>query len=356
MKRIGILTFHQALNYGAVLQAYALCRAVSDNCPDVKAEIVDYRCPYLSDVYGLSGQKRKKLIRTLLASGNYLVKKKRFCSFRKKHLPVSPERYGRGSVKAAVPGYDCFIVGSDQVWNPELTNNDLNYFLHFAPPCKRFSYAASVGSDKLDPDISKVIAGDLRRFRTVSVREKSAKAFIDSIAGDNAAQVHIDPTLLLSKREWEKLCGGKRSSGYILVYSVKYSQRLIDEALRLAAKKGLKVLCVGQYRKNRGVKYIHAPDCGRLLSLFRNADYVFTNSFHGTAFSVIFERQFCSMPDIKDDKKIRILDLLSLLDLNDRTSPGNIDTQIPWKKVRGTVQRERDKSLEYLRRIADNGE
>lgn len=355
MKRIGIITFHQALNYGAILQAYALRKFIVSNYNNIDAEIIDYQCPYLSRYYSLKSQKRTNIVKSVLASINFLVRRNRFNSFIKKHLKISSDYYTPDSIYKTNEKYDAFIVGSDQVWNPELTDNDLNYFLKFASTEKRNSYAASIGVDGFQTNIKPIIVSNLKMFNHISLREKSGKEYVDSILDNNISEVNMDPTLLLKKDDWAKLQKGQKKEKYLFVYTIKYSQELINEARSFAQQNKIKVYYVGPYKKNKNVKYIHSPKIEKLLSLIYNADYVFTNSFHGTAFSVIFEKQFYVKRNNNDSRNSRIDDFLDLLDLQERKTVNNVYNSITWEKVRALIEQERERTFEYLKRIIEYG-
>lgn len=349
MKKVGIVTFHQALNYGAVLQAFALQNYISCNFTDVQAQIVDYRCEKLSGIYTLKNSRQNALVKGIKAA-HFLLKKAKFDAFTKKYIALSRKQYTAQTIGEADGEYDLFLTGSDQVWNPHLSDSDLNYLLQFTSPDKRYSYAASIGLGEIPQELQNVYKALLQDYKGISVREADAKEVLKAIGLQNEIRVHIDPTLLLDRQNWIDVCKGvsPRKKGYVLVYSVTYSEDLLCKAVEFAKDKGLDVLYIGQRTKNKDVHYIPSIKIDRLLALFRDAEYVFENSFHGTVFSVIFHRKFYALLPFSDGRNSRTTNLLSILELQSRAILDNIGCGVDWNKVDAKLQEERRASQEYL--------
>ena len=188
MKKIGIITFHRALNYGAKLQAYALQETLK---AEYDVSIIDYRCPFIENIYYNPFFKKKKSIKFLIK--NILCYKKlkqlniakkqlydEFLKFDLQYLNISSKKYLPENIAEANNEYDYFIAGSDQIWNLRLTGRDWNYFLEFADNSKKYSYAASFGGGIQDEDIID-IANRLKTFQSLLVRERSGVNIINYV-------------------------------------------------------------------------------------------------------------------------------------------------------------------------------
>ena len=200
MKKIGIITFHRAKNYGAVLQAYALQHTLEQLGSD--CEIVDYKCENIDNGYKPFQFSKtdpiKSILKSLVMYRKRAKKIEQFSSFYNNYLKISDKTYSNSDISECKNLYDAFISGSDQVWGPgkEGINPDSIYFLSFADDNQKYSYAASFGV----ADISDVKAMQLRpllkNFQSFSVREKSALNIVKKITGKNGV-CHIDTTFLL---------------------------------------------------------------------------------------------------------------------------------------------------------------
>ena len=282
-KKVGILTFHDADNLGAVLQAFALQTTLMEKCGS-EAEIVDYKCDKILSTKRVKKPKvLKDFIKYPLMGVYYWIKRRGFSKFRKEYLNCSSKSYNLKTINNELP-YDMLISGSDQVWNTECSGNDYTYFLGFWG-AEKISYAASIGSHKFTAEESQKITEFIKDFKAVSVREESAKAELERI-GISGAEVQVDPVVLLKSEEWQKyktkrLC----KKPYVLVYLVLPDNTVLDCAKKYAKKHGLKVIC-----NKKNAEFILHNSPSEFLSWVYNAECVFTNSFHGTAFSLIFNK------------------------------------------------------------------
>lgn len=342
MKRIGILTFHRAHNAGAMLQAFALQHFLASK-GDFDVELVDYRNEKIESQY-YPALSAKYLIKSIL---KYLIypkdavlsnkKKIRYNAFLKDYLVVSKKKYNSETIAAANEDYDFFIVGSDQVWNLQLTNHDLNYFLKFSKPEKRFCYAASFGASKeLElADEKKEIRELLRSMNSLLIREQSGTEIlrnIDFSLGDKA-RVVCDPIFFLSKEEWiTNLSLQKHDSNpYILLFIVAPQTHSIIVAEQLAQKYGCRIKYVNSYGKQDECPnhFENHMDVGpkELLELILNAKIVVTTSFHGMAFSINFNKDFYY--ELDRGKRARNDRLKQLSEIFSLESREITDNQIP---------------------------
>lgn len=287
--KAGILTFHQADNYGAVLQAYALQTTLSRL--GVESEFVAFdgdgqrpgappaqSPPFAKKLWAEQG-KRAAL----------------FDRFRKTRLvcaeSISKERAGELDGQ-----YDVFIAGSDQVWNFQVPGADGRYFLPFAAPGKRVSYAASFGMDVIPEDRRDWYAQRLNGFRTISVREKRGQELVRELTGRDCA-VCLDPVLLLSREDWQELAPPAGGVPYVFLHMVQFDKALLERAKAFAAKQGLELrIATAGYVPQCGFPAWSETGVEQWVGLIQNAAYVFTNSFHAVAFSLLFGSPVSAAP------------------------------------------------------------
>ena len=349
--RIGILTFHRAHNYGAVLQAYALQEVLINRGHDV--EFIDYQSPHLLRIYRWFSWKRfiHKDIAISIKELKLLSQRKmrydRFQHFIQDKLSLSKPSYDMQS-------YDAVIIGSDQVWNTALTHGfaPLYWGIWNHRHTLVASYAASM-EDTIAPDRKSEIARLLKNFDYISVREKSIKEQIDPLT-DKHIEVVVDPTLLLNREKWLDL-GNKPIIGqdYILLYQVRNNHIALDIANKVAAKLKLKLVCLSARIDIGNDKTTVSSGPLEYLSLFRHAKFVVCTSFHGTVFSIIYHIPFFSVI-LNDGKDARVTSLLSQTGLSARGVSEYADhslSPINWECVDKKVEEIRQKSLDYLKQF-----
>lgn len=353
--KVGILTFHRAYNYGAILQAYALQEKLKEM--GVQSEIIDY----------LSNAKRKqsKLFaynQKLGLKGNLLKfvkdcyrksKNKAFDQFMKDEMVLSERDYSTFDelVQMDKQGvYDIYIVGSDQVWNYNNTLKDSVFLLSFVSnDRKKCSFAASIGSAKFDDETYTQYNKELKKFRVLTVREESAIIGYGFLR-ENHARAVVDPTLLLKKSDYEKLAHPRiLKKKYAFMYTIAGERHLRKFAEQYCKDNGLTLVDSkksGVFFKNTSPK--------DFLSFIQHADCIFTNSFHGTALSIMLEKQFVTEIQTKTSLNIRSYDLMRKLGLQDRdidsTGFASRDS-IDYKDVKRKLNKLRNASEDILREI-----
>lgn len=283
--KAGILTFHEADNYGAVLQAYALQTVLGQLGVDSK---------FISFA---NGQNRPSSApASLFARKLWEEQTKRvalFERFRRERLvcaqSVSKERSGELDSQ-----YDVFIAGSDQIWNFRIPGMDERYFLPFASREKRISYAASFGMGNIPDERRSWYTCRLRDFRAISVREKRGQGMVRELTGRECA-VCLDPVLLLERQDWETFSAVEERAPYVFLHMVQFDGLLLARAKMFAEENGLE-LCIATagYVPQCGYSAWNGTGVEAWVGMIRNAAYVFTNSFHGAAFSLIFGRPVIS--------------------------------------------------------------
>lgn len=351
--KIGILTFHRAHNYGAVLQAYALQEYLFSLNQNV--EFIDYKNRKLLEIYRWFNYYRfkTKRIGRVLEEIKLLPYRKRryekFDSFINSKLNLSPKEFDLMS-------YDVIIIGSDQVWNTSLTKGyDKMYWGNFIfrKDCKLISYAASM-QDEIKEESKNDIKKLLSRFSGISVRETSIAECLRSFVYKDISVV-LDPTLLLTKEQWGDVCHNRIiKEPYLLFYQVRKNDKAKSIAERVAKQLHLKLihLSAGIDLHNS----IDVIDSGpvEFVNLFKYANFVVCTSFHGTVFSIIFNVPFYSVL-LNDGKDNRAVDLLSKLGLDDRGITSyeekKITLEIEWKKVESKLFELKKDSENYLRKF-----
>lgn len=373
--KIGIITFVKVNNYGAELQAFALQKKLC--LLGYNAEIIDYL------FYKNPKHKREKISKPfypypikykikewLLPIYEYLKiipyrneYKKRlsgFYSFHNKNTFFSKICYHSYSeLYNNTPKYDVYCVGSDQVWNPRCYTNLNPYFLTFAPKdAKKISYASSFGVEDLPANTKEQYSALLKNLDYISVREENAVKLVKDVSGKDAVYV-ADPTLLLTKDEWKPIAKYDKvpNEKYILLYVLKDSEYIKRTAIELSKNTGLKVvrICKGAFKQDKESDNIlnitdATPD--DFLGLIDKAEIVLTNSFHGTVFSILFEKDFYTIIKRGVENNSRQLSLLKTLNINrikyEDESFLESSSIIDWIKVSKNLEKFRQKSIDYL--------
>ncbi len=326
-------------NYGGCLQAIALQKVIRNLGEDV--ETINYR-EYLNT---------KKSIKEFFKQIVYYNRNSKFNSFRKKYLLLS-----KPFSKIDDDGKSKYLVGSDQVWNPNIIYNiRKNFFLDFVGEKKRkFSYAASIGSESLDGNNNEdEIINMLNNFSLISIREKSSKKILSRVK--TPIYEVLDPTLLLSKEEWD-LYKDKRFNinNYTLVYMLGINNSIVnginnnvdDDIMEISYKK--------HFKKTRYLQNGFGPS--EFISAIDNSNCIITNSFHGMVFSIIYHKDFFVV--LRDSMNSRIYDFLDNLGLTDRIINANdnyskikLNQHIDYRKVDQKIKKLKANSIEYLNKI-----
>ena len=313
-----VTMYYNNMNYGANLQAYALARLCRSFGYD--AELIKF---YNGNKIRYCGSCIKRFINGITLKNGLKERKKSVKKFRDaiKHSKL----YFISDIKKANKIYNCFIVGSDQVWNPEWLNEA--YKLSFVDNENyKFSYAASIGRKQLNKTEKNIFRSMLKSFNAVSVREESSVELLSGLYNGKVEWV-LDPTLLLDKNEWDSISDGncKEYGDYIFCYFLGDDGRGRTLADGYAKKHNLKIVTVpdmsGKSRKcdlNFGDEKVYKVSPAMFISLIKNSKAVFTDSFHATAFSHIFEKEFFVFGNKNSESVERMNSLCSLFGTKDR--------------------------------------
>jgi hypothetical protein len=358
--KIGVVTFHRAINIGAALQAFALQHFLKEH--GCQSEIIDYRCPILEKQYYSAQwdwQFIKRILSAIIRNGVIKINTFKFEEFRKEHLPVSERAYYPSDIRDANDVYDIFVTGSDQVWSWNCVGFDKTYFLDFVTkPNAKYAYAASFGGSELPKKFNLHYQELLKDFNEITVREASGKEIVSSVA-DRSASIVLDPTLLLHESTWrEKLIEPYPSyKPYILVYLIAECKELLSRAKKIGEEKNLDVIYVSdRIYKPSGVISKRNVGPKEFLSLVSGAQGVVTNSYHGICFSMIFKKELV-VGLLRQNTAVnaRLLHVISKYGLQKRlidSEQFSLDTEIDFGLIEDLLRKEQEKSVQWARKFA----
>ena len=361
-KKILLTTLFGVSNYGTALQAYATQKVINNFGYDSK--ILNYTQKRLNTINVI--KKSNKEIKDLksrlymIASVLYrfipnIIVKRKFSKFINKYLSLTStniSNYKDIDLKYDYLKYDCFITGSDQVWNYKYNEGiDYVYYLKFVPDnLRKISYASSIGMTDFLEEEKDEIKKLLKRYDIIGVREISAQEALNKM--NIKCEVVLDPTMLLDFNDWkdiEKNINIKEK--YLLVYILGRDKSIMKTAEKIAEEKNLKIIKIGLdfiYSSKIYRNYQYASP-NEFIYLFRHADFVLTNSFHGLAFSINFNKQFLAITP--KTYSTRLLSILSLFDLTDRIITNNDSTylyNINYIEINKKLNDYRKKSIDFL--------
>lgn len=370
-KKIGILTYHAADNYGSVLQAYALNRFLVENFSG-ECEIINYRSELQQKMYALYFENKsiKDIFKNLYIF--FVLKSKRlskiydFLAFRKKYLKMYPQNPTSSIADLELNRYDAIVCGSDQIWNVRVKDYNDIYMLKSVPaPCCKLSYAASMGGVdlKLTEEETREIHKNLKDYVGISVRENVARKMLSECSLDNV-ETNIDPTFLLTAEQWKNIMSPRIvKEEYIFFYSVDYNEESVKIAEWYGEKLNLPVIYVNTSWRSYFIKegQMRCADTAKIedfLSLVYYAKAVLSGSFHGTAFSLIFNKPFYRIQRNRNQKAViddRVRSLFSVLDVPDREISAKnykdkVDNlfDIEYQTVNKNIQNAREKARKYF--------
>lgn len=330
--KLGLLTFHDAANYGAVLQAYAL-QAFLENA-GFDCEYLNYRNECRRHMYDMGFHIRSNLRRGRLpAALKYALgipfmeaRKRRFAEFRKAKLHVGAEECrSRNDLKRSLDRYDKFIVGSDQVWNPDNNGSDTAFMLDFVPERNRkISYASSFGLDAVPARLRSAYAGSLSEIGRISVRERAGCRLVKELTGRDVPMV-ADPVFLPGRAHWEALAGEAPEGAPPFVFTYTNKKGQTESFFRETgfSPKGMELHKLSSQTSpgdflDPKVKVSYSMSPFEFLRSVRDAEFVLTASFHCLAFAVIFNKPFACVLTGDAGKDERLAGLLAELGLENR--------------------------------------
>lgn len=375
--KIGIITIHSVNNYGAELQCCGLYRKLQEM--GYEAEVInflfgihhnhDFTGEKLTVPISFKTRMKVKLLPIiqdmfcLFYQKNKVLRNKRFDEFHAKYNNLTKAVYSSvRSLNEENFDYDVFCIGSDQVWNYEKGYSLEPFFACFDKKgTKKISYGSSIGLSTLSKEAENVFTKELSNFFSISVREQQAAGLLQDLLNRNI-EVVLDPTLLLDNKEWLEVANFDMCpiEKYVLVYivTIKPCDYVLDVAELIAKEKGLKIIRINRdaypEHSGRGVEEIMTAGPSEFVGLFANAEFVVTNSFHGTVFSINFSKPFYSVIRKHHSTNSRLTSILQKLNLENRILPigspmpqvSEIDYTIPSKRL----AEERKHSIEYIQK------
>ena len=364
--KLGLLSFHNAANYGAALQAFALQKVLLDrgfDCEYINYQNDHRRVSYSMTHHLLSSLKKgdmKSALKFALGSPFMMLRKTRFKAFYGKNLKQT-SRIFTSSQEARVlnHNYAKFIIGSDQVWNWKNNGGDEAFLLSFVEDdAKKISYSSSFGIAEISEEQKSIYRNYLSKITHLSVREKYGIKLVKNLTGREAALV-LDPVFLLSKEQWEQVADSKKKKeAYIFSYTNKPNQ--LESFLSVT---GYDVQNSCSYKLSRNititdflhskvrVKYSMSPSA--FLSVIRDANLIVSASFHCVALSIIMNKPFVAILTGDKGKDERLLSILSLLGLeerifSDQMTKEQVNEPIDYGSVNKKIEALKASSMKYL--------
>ena len=375
-KKIGIITFHSSHNCGSMLQAYAL-QTVLENRYGAEVEIIDFSNCGSRNLYGLFDFRLKKsaIKHNLLTVMHWkLVNQYRgdYISFKEQYLHTTKQQFKDHKDLETLNGkYDLVIAGGDQVWNVLCPDADDAYFLDFIHEGKKAAYSPSLGGNNINEVIKDTSKYKklLEQFDYISVREPNGQKWLEQLTG-RKVPIIADPTLLLSHEEWlQNFSIPYMDEKYIFNYAFFHNRPAANAAIqKISEEMGLPVYVLDSkswaaYRLDKyGIKKFPTTGPIAFLTLMENAEWVLTQSFHGTLFSAMFHKNFWSYraPSVNkpgDDRAIAILKQLGLMDryqVIDELPNQDFSNAIDYEDTDELILKLRSTAFSYLDEIMNN--
>lgn len=382
MKKIGLAVCYDTKNFGSQLQVLANVRKIEELGYDT--EIIRYQkkvtptfiiqtIPRLFNIPFILGklatrERKKKIQKCPDIAQNVFIRNKRFEEFVDRYVKNLSKPYvgWETLVRECTKHYDAFLCGSDQLWLPYNLGSHF-YTLEFAPDTKpKIAYATSFGVSKIPKIQEKGTAKYLKRFQSLSTREIAGQKIIQNLTGKEV-QVVCDPTLLFDANGWAELIPDRRivEEPYVFCYFLGTNKEHRYAAEELKRQTGLKTVSCPfldnfvEGDREFGDIQLFDMDAGDFVNLIRHAEYILTDSFHGSIFSILFHKKFMTFNRFiggANSRNSRIDSLCTLLELNERRFTGNVmdvKREIAYFDVEEKLDSLRRESIEYLANALD---
>lgn len=356
--KIGIVTFHCAYNFGSALQTFAMKRAVERL--DNSVCVIDYRGKDFNQYHIVRPLRPWKMLKTPASYRALIHRKSAFQTFWRNHFNLT-RKYSymnEASLNSLTSEFDCFICGSDQIWNLDCTRGVVApFFLSFAGDKRRVAYAPSLAHTSFKPENfdKEKVSSLLSKFDHLSVREQETLPLFQPLV-DKPFDVVLDPTLLLTASDYADMTVNTVVDGkYAFLYLLRDCPELIDSACQMASDTGIRFVYVSE-RDLPIPNSINLFGIGpsEFVSLIAHASFVLTNSFHATVFSVLFHKSFRVYATDKSGARMR--DLLSELGIGECCVSfvcSDVFPQIDWAQVDSSLEALREHSWQYLRKALE---
>lgn len=363
--KVGILSFQSAINYGGILQIYAMQQHLKKM--NITPIVINYenksikKSNKLKRQVNLPERTNLRLLKMIYLKIAFRKNKKSwerkyiiFQEFKKKHLNLSGKAINNLNSET-INSFDAYILGSDQIWNPNITDGfDPIFFGDFESEGKKIAYSASCGSIKTLDHKEREFFDLIKKLDHLATREKELLNYIENSTELKGTHT-IDPTLLLDKEDYDIITERPNLRGkYILIYKLQENSEIYKAAKSIAKNRSLEIVEIGfkPFKTVKGITYLETEGPKEFLGLIENAQFVITNSFHGTVFSIIFEKEFLTIPHKSVGQ--RMVELLTSLNLNERLitefneEMNKSLVNINYKLVKEDLKLLRKKSITYL--------
>lgn len=370
MKKIGHLTFHASHNYGSVLQSYAITKQLQLMGNEV--ETINLRPDSQREAYKIFCHS-DSLVRRLFKVLIYPRLKRRFNNYERfinNVLPTTKKEFSTtDELKSENFDFDTYVCGGDQIWNPACQDFETAYYLQFLKETdrvKKLSYSPSFGKTEFDEETKNKIQEWIKTFDFVSVREQRGAELLRSLT-DKKVHTVCDPVVLLDKKYWDELAVcPKYKKPYILVYFLNNNHGSRDLTEHLKNTLGYDVVVLNEYIRDFIKPYHKAYGASpeEFVGLFKNASFIYTNSFHGTAFATIFEKPFLTaiakdQENAVNNNDSRKIDYLKNIGLEDRLYTEGLPQKefllnIDFKEAKEKLNDFKKESLDYLKKALDD--
>lgn len=365
--KVALLTFHNAINYGAALQVYASQKAIQDL--GAECEIIDYVNEYRKNAYNMFEHAKKSLKeKRIVLSAKYFAgsifmsnRRKKFIDFYSKNLVCTDKQFTSSEEAKKLNGlYDKFIVGSDQVWNYKNNGGDFSFFLDFVEDDNlKISYSSSFGLSNIPDNLKGKYIENLNKIKYLSTREEFGVNLINDLV-ERKAELVLDPVFLLDKNQWLSLCNNSNTKEkYVFAYTNRtgqWEEFLQRTAYPMNNKKAYKIsrhLTPKDFiSKQVNVSYSISPV--KFIETIVNAELVVSASFHCIAMSIILNVPFVAILTGDCGKDERILNILKIAGLENRVLTSNMTTAdvvspIDFQLVEERISKYIDSSKTFLK-------
>lgn len=356
--KIGIITYHRSNNYGAQLQAYAMCHFLQKMAHE--AEVIDCNTIGVGPIFMWSLGSLRAIFGSIRNNFLSLVSERKryrlFNEFSRNMIGLSKPSYTKVELNKACKNYDYIITGSDQVWHPMICEGNTRFFLDLPiPDNRKIAYAPSFGVSEYSKEEVDEYMPLISKIGHLSVREESGRRMIKKYTGRDA-KIVIDPTMLLTRADWDKILIPAKYKKYLFYFTILDEPNGTDGLVRkIAHEKGLEIVRIGTVRDIMKRGFINARASGpqQFLGLVRDADFVVTTSFHGTVFSILYEKQFFCVLN-NNDRNSRMETLLCGLGLDSRMIRNIHNCKISkvsiinYQDVNARLAELRDESMQFL--------
>ncbi len=368
MKKTGILTFHNSYNCGSMLQSYAMQNSLKKL--GIENEIINFSNEGQKELYLVTYKNKslKNLIKNIIIFPHKKVvgaNNQKYEEFKTNHFDLSQKSYNKME-ELSDEEYDIVIAGSDQIWNTTIMDSDDAYFLPWVKKAKKIAYAPSFGAKRLEKYVADIekYKKYLNAFDHLSTREKNGQTWLKELL-QKEVPVVLDPTLLLEREDYEKIEAKdiNEKEKYIFFYCPSFNSEICKFVKKISKKYKLKVIVWSA--KEYYLKYIKRYDFilaeyenpSSYLYYIKNAEIVFTTSFHGTIFSTIYGKKFYAIKNggmYGDDDRVQTL--ITQLGIEERLIPYEFDENkdylepVNYEKYQINLKECKTKSLDYLRK------